>query len=145
MAIDDYLGSVTAPALGPEDLGGAPLGPAPVMPPAPQAQTPGFLGQLLRMLPAIVGAGMGPGAGTGMLAGYATGLQQEDARKRQAHLDATAQYRIDQQAFQQQQQQAGALARQRELLLQQNLSNLRTAAQDAPDKAAYDALVEAYG
>lgn len=145
MPIDDFLSVTQPPPVGPEDLGVSPLGPAPQVPQAPQRKPQGVLEMIMRSLPVIAGAAMGPGAGTGLLRGTVDASDRQRAEQRQQQRDAMDQYRIEQQAYTQQAQQYEQTKRQREQILQQNLAALRNQVKDAPDKAAYDAYVEAFG
>lgn len=144
MPIDDFLNSQQPPPLGPEDLGVPSMPQAPMMPQAPQKQG-GAMQAILQALPGILGGAMGPGAGTGLLQGTVMGSIRNQEEAQQRHRESMAQFQVEQHAYNQQLQQQQIAARQREQVLQQNLTALRSQVKDLPDKAAYDAYVEAYG
>src|SRR5215213_2344823 len=144
MPIDDFLTSAQAPPLGPEMLGVSAPPQAPVAPQMPQ-QSRGLMQTLLSAVPGILGGAMGPGAGTGLLQGTVMGQQRIHDEQQQNYALQQRDYQMQQSAYTQQLQQHEIATRQREGILQQNIQALRTSTKDAPDKAAYDAYVEAFG
>jgi hypothetical protein len=145
MPIDDFLAVSAPPPVSGADLGVPDLPPPPQAPMPPQPRGGGVLQTILSALPGVLGGAMGPGAGTGLMQGYVSGQMQNEQRQRLQHQDQMRQFQMEQQAYSQQAQQAEIAKRQREQILQQNLTALRSQVKDLPDKAAYDAYVEAYG
>jgi hypothetical protein len=127
------------------ELGVPPL-PNPPMQPALPAHDPprGLLQQLIRSLPGIAGGLMGPGAGTGLLQGTVVGEDRLDQLERQRYHDALDAYGRQQTAYNQQLQQHEIAQRQRENLLQSNLTNLRNQLKAVRTSGEYDQYVAAY-
>lgn len=144
MPIDDFLNTTPPPPMGPADLGLPALPPPPQVPQQPQ-RGGGLMQTIMQAVPGILGGAMGPGAGTGLLQGAVLGQQRNDQQRRLDHQEAMQAYQWQQRAYEQQARDYEQTHRQREQILQQTLTSLRTQTKDAPDKAAYDAYVEAYG
>jgi hypothetical protein len=143
MPIDDYLNQTPPPPMGPADLG------LPVLPPPPQVPQPpqrggGIMQTIMQAVPGILGGAMGPGAGTGLLQGAVMGQQRNDQQARLDHQQAMQAYAYQQSAYNQQAQEYDAAFRQRQQILQQNVTALRSVVKEIPDKKAYDEYVSKY-
>jgi hypothetical protein len=133
------------PIVSAPELGVPPL-PSPPTPPAlPTSEAPrGLLQQLIRSLPGIAGGFMGPGAGTGLLQGTVLGQARQAELERERYEDALRQHHVQQQTYNQQAQQYEIATRQRDQLLQSNLTNLRSQLKAARTPREYDAFIDAY-
>lgn len=141
----------------------APVGPGDLgLPPPPDPQRYGLdelrqralgpvqtpdngLGRILKVIALGAASALGPGRGTGILQGVQAHGDQERLMRERDQMQAQRLYGAMQSDYEQEQAAYQREATQKQTVLQQNLTALRSAAGKAKTKAEYDQYVEAFG
>lgn len=143
MAADDLFNQLPIPQVTPEALGVPPLAPPPTPPSLAPAKT---MNPWIRTVMGALAAGLGPGAGTGLLQGANAAEQQNEQRRRLDYATAQKTYEQQQRDWEIQDRLTQQEADRRQTLYQNSIADLRNKAVSGQlaNRDDYDRFMNAY-